>query len=245
MKRYKELYSFRFCCFNSVHFHKKCNIFSNFKIFKQMKLNVIMCFLVLLSILCCNKNSTNKDDADKMKKSKIVIDTINKNKIDKDSSIAVQESILIRDAKACSFVDKKNEEESFLNDFISYFSVNVINEHELVKERFYKSLLQNTFIDILPKHFFEKKYNTFSLQKKYIKNYGECYIAEYYFNTAEANMQTKFYIIVNMDKKEISIWNFDNLKVKENGIECDFNVRGKSIIYNFFYLNRCKKFVLR
>lgn len=213
-----------------------------------MKFNEMMCFLVLLSILCCNKSSTNKDDVDKKDKFKTAIDTINKSKIDKDSSIAitVQESILVRDAKVCSFVDKKNEEASFLNDFVSYFSVDTINEHELSKERFYKSLMQNTFMDIFPEYFFEKEYNTFSLgNKKYIKNYGKCYIAEYYFNVADANMQTRFYIIVNIDKKEISIWNFENLRVKENGIECDFNVRGKSNIYNFFYLNRCKKFVLR
>lgn len=204
-----------------------------------MKTKIIIFFLSLSLIPSCNKTSKNKIEDKKEIEFINHVDTINKNGNMNDSFT------LIKQDKSCSIVNKKKEEDDlFLSEFIFYFKKDDISQNELNNEKYYQIILQKANISELPEYYFKKEYHTFSLINKEIKNYGKCYIAEYYFNDALGYMQSKFYVIVNIDKSEISVWNFDNLKVAKKGLECDFNVRGKHTIYNFFYSEECEKFIL-
>ncbi|MFD2907174.1 hypothetical protein ACFSX9_00355 [Flavobacterium ardleyense] len=204
-----------------------------------MKTKIIIYFLFLSLMPSCNKISKNKIDGSKENKFINHADTINKSGNINDSFT------LIKEDKFCSIVNKKNEDDDlFLSEFIFYFKKVNINQNELNNEKNYQIILQKSNVSELPEYYFKKEYHTFSLINKEIKDYGKCYIAEYYFNDALGYMQSKFYVIVNVDKSEISIWNFDNLKVAKKGLECDFNVRGKHTIYNFVYSKECEKFIL-
>jgi hypothetical protein len=147
--------------------------------------------------------------------------------------------------KMCNTCNKSSEARFISEPFCLLVELgNNINQNELNNEKYYQIILQKSNVSEVPEYFFKKEYHTFSLINKEIKDYGKCYIAEYYFNDALGYMQSKFYVIINTEKSEISIWNFDNLKVAKKGLECDFNVRGKHTIYNFFYSKECEKFIL-
>lgn len=187
----------------------------------------------------CNKISKDKIDGNKEKEFINHADTISKSRNINNSFT------LIKEDKSCSIVNKQKEDDNFfLSEFIFYFKTDNINQNELNNEKYYQIILQKSNVSEVPEYFFKKEYHTFSLINKEIKDYGKCYIAEYYFNDALGYMQSKFYVIINTEKSEISIWNFDNLKVAKKGLECDFNVRGKHTIYNFFYSKECEKFIL-
>jgi len=187
----------------------------------------------------CNKIRKDKIDGNKEKEFINHADTISKSRNINNSFT------LIKEDKSCSIVNKQKEDDNFfLSEFIFYFKADNINQNELNNEKYYQIILQKSNVSEIPEYFFKKEYHTFSLINKEIKDYGKCYIAEYYFNDALGDMQSKFYVIINTEKSEISIWNFDNLKVAKKGLECDFNVRGKHTIYNFFYSKECEKFIL-
>ncbi len=204
-----------------------------------MKTKIIIYFLLLSLMPSCNKISKDKIDGNKEKEFINHADTISKSRNINNSFT------LIKEDKSCSIVNKQKEDDNlFLSEFIFYFKTDNINQNELNNEKYYQIILQKSNVSEVPEYFFKKEYHTFSLINKEIKDYGKCYIAEYYFNDALGYMQSKFYVIINTEKSEISIWNFDNLKVAKKGLECDFNVRGKHTIYNFFYSKECEKFIL-
>lgn len=139
--------------------------------------------------------------------------------------------------------DNLREDYEFLNSNIGYFSFDTLKNEELESRDFYKKILTETkFIEFMPNEF-SKENSTFSLEHLQVKNYGNCYIGKFHFPTAPNAAQLRSTVIINVAKKEISIWNFDDLKVSKSGLNCDFSVKGNHTIYKMVYSEKCKVFI--
>ncbi len=205
-----------------------------------MKFKLFPLYLFLIfNILSCYKkdkidNKLNKIENKAIKDSVKAIDSTKKVFL---NNLIKKENVIY------SLNKEKIENNQFLSEFIYFFNTNDLKKDMLVNQHFYERILFESNICKLP-GFFEKNNYTFSLTNKIMENYGKCFIAEFLFKDAPGYMQIKYYVIVNSDKNEISIWNFDNIIFIKKGLKCDFNVRGNHSFYYFKYLKKYKKFVL-
>lgn len=162
-----------------------------------------------------------------------------------DSIIVVNNSmVVIKPYLDCDLKNNKdNVDNDFLNTHIQYFKSSFIDKKSLLKESFYRSFLINThFLEFEESSFYKGNF-TFSVIQKEIKNYGNCYIGKYYFPNADNSAQRKSTVIINIDKNEVSIWDFDNVTVLKDGLKCDINVRGKNTLYKMVYSLKCGRFI--
>lgn len=161
-----------------------------------------------------------------------------------DSIMFINNSeVIAKPIKNCGSNIKDNSDNDFLNTTIQYFNIDIINKAQLSKEIFYRNFLTKThFLEFEESDFYKENF-TFSLTQSKIKNYGKCYVGKYYFPNADNSAQRRAIVIINVDKNEISIWNFDNVNVIKNGLKCDFNIRGKHTIYKMIYSSACDRFV--
>jgi hypothetical protein len=145
--------------------------------------------------------------------------------------------------KCIEIIDSVKEDYEFLSSNIGYFSFDTVKNDELKSRDLYKRILTETkFIEFMPNQF-SKENSTFNLEHLQVKNYGDCYIGKFHFPTAPNAAQLRSTVIINVAKKEISIWNFDDLKVSNSGLNCDFRVKGNHTIYKMIYSEKCKAFV--
>ncbi|MFA6059624.1 MAG: hypothetical protein WC756_15565 [Taibaiella sp.] len=145
--------------------------------------------------------------------------------------------------KCVGINDSLKEDNEFLNSNIEYFSFDTLKNEEFKSRDFYKKILTETkFIEFMPNEF-SKGNSTFNLEHLQVKNYGDCYIGKFHFPTAPNAAQLRSTVIINVAKKEISIWNFDDLKVSNSGLNCDFRVKGNHTIYKMVYSEKCKTFI--
>lgn len=135
------------------------------------------------------------------------------------------------------------DDDNFLNDHIRYYKLDSIDKNSLNMESYYRSfLLKSQFLEFEKNSFYKGNF-VFSSKWMKIKNYGDCLIVKYYFPNSDNSTQRRTTIIVNLDKKEISIWDFDNIIVLKKVIKCDFNVRGNHTIYKMVYSIKCNRFI--
>lgn len=168
--------------------------------------------------------------------------------VQKEKSIVVSGTKLKKQRKkACDMVKSKelNDELDFLNSNIGYFSIDKVIPKLLESQKYYQEILQATHFLEFEKNSFTKKNSTFSLRKRSVKNYGECYIGQYYFPNAANSGQVRTTVIINVSRKEVSIWNFDSLRISKIGLDCDFNTRGTHVVYKMVYASSCDRFILK
>lgn len=134
------------------------------------------------------------------------------------------------------------KEEEFLNNNIQYYYCDTLVPSLLNTEIFYRTILKTTHFLEFEESSFRQENFTFSVIHKSINNYGTCIIGKYYFSSASNSAQRRATIIINPQKKEISIWNFEDIKIDKEGLICDFNVRGRHSFYKLSYSIDCKKF---
>lgn len=160
-----------------------------------------------------------------------------------NNSTGTQDSImLINDSKITiklikRFQSKKKTKikDKFLSTKIQYFDIDKIDRNQLLKEIYYRNFLINThFLEFEESDFYKENFS-FTIIKKSIKNYGVCYIGKYYFSNAANSSQRRATVIINIDKNEMSIWDFDDVSVIKEGLKCDFNIRGEHTIYKLIY----------
>lgn len=151
----------------------------------------------------------------------------------------------VKKKKVCNLIKSKklNDEMDFLNSNVEYFSIDKIIPKLLESETYYQAILQNTHFLEFEENSFSKKNAIFSLIKRKVKNYGECYIGQYYFPSSANSGQVRVTVIINPAKREVSIWNFDNVKISKTGLDCNFDTRGKHVIYKMVYANGCSSFI--
>ena len=151
----------------------------------------------------------------------------------------------IQKKKVCTLIKSKdlNDEMDFLNSNVGYFSIDKIIPKLLESQKYYQAILQNTHFLEFEENSFTKKNSVFSLKKRNVKNYGECYIGQYYFPTSANSGQVRVTIIINPERREVSIWNFDNLQVSKTGLDCDFSTRGSHVVYKMVYAGSCSSFI--
>jgi hypothetical protein len=161
-----------------------------------------------------------------------------------DSIMVINDSkIRMKSIKSCKSNVKDRVDNDFLNTNIQYFNIDVIDKKQLSKEIYYRNFLTKThFLEFEESDFYKENF-TFSLIQKSIKNYGKCYIGKYYFPNATNSSQRRTTVIINIDKNEISIWDFDDVNIIKEGLKCDFSVRGKHTIYRLIYSSQCKIFI--
>lgn len=147
--------------------------------------------------------------------------------------------------KVCELIKSRNliDEMDFLNSNIAYFSVDKIIPKLLENQKYYQEILQNTHFLEFEENSFTKKNSVFSLRKRNVKNYGECYIGQFYFPTSANSGQVRVTVMINPTRKEVSIWNFDNLQISKTGLDCDFSTRGSHVVYKMVYSNSCDSFI--
>jgi|GEM_PF-3320995 len=147
--------------------------------------------------------------------------------------------------KVCDLIKSRglSDEMDFLNSNIGYFSVDKIIPKFLESKKYYQEILQNTHFLEFEQNSFTNRNSVFSLKKRNVKNYGECYIGQYYFPTSANSGQVRVTVMINPARKEVSIWNFDNLQISKTGLICDFSTRGSHVVYKMVYANSCGSFI--
>ncbi len=170
------------------------------------------------------KNDSSKDTVISFNGSKLSMLPVNCNQPSNDSIKAVRD---------------------FMNSNIRYFKSDTIIVNQLYAEMYYRSFLTETHFLEFELSSFNTGNFTFSVAKSAIKDYGICYIGKYFFPAAVNAAQRRAIVIISKEKKEISIWNFDDVNVSKNGLVCDFNVRGIHTLYKMNYSAKCKSFIVQ
>jgi hypothetical protein len=138
---------------------------------------------------------------------------------------------------------EQKEDDGFLNTFIVFYEVRSLPERRLINEDYCKFILKKTPSQVIEESNFKPGNFEFSHFYTNIDQYGKCYIGKYYFPSAVNSAQRRAIIILQMDLKEVSILNFDDVKFVNGKLFCDFNVRGKHTIRKLKYSRECKRFV--
>src|SRR6478735_5137924 len=107
----------------------------------------------------------------------------------------------------------QSTENDFTDTHIQLLKNDSININLLSKETYYRSILTKNHLLEFEESSFYKGNFIFSLTKSMVKNYGLCYIGKYYFPDAVNSAQRRSTVIINPDRKEISIWDFENVTV--------------------------------
>jgi hypothetical protein len=162
----------------------------------------------------------------------------------KDSVFVINNNIVkLKANKRCTLKSVNIDDNDFLNTNVQYLNIDNIDKKQLLNEKYYRNFLNNThFLEFESNDFYKGNFQ-FLLKKRIIKNYGECYIGKFYFPHADNSAQRRAIVIININKKEISIWNFDDLIITKEGLKCDFNVRGKHSFYKVIYSLSCGSFL--
>jgi len=138
---------------------------------------------------------------------------------------------------------EQKEEEEFINSNIQFFQVKSMPDKHLINQEYCRSVLINTKFLSFSESNFLPGYFEFAHFYTNIDHYGKCFIGKFYFPEADNSAQRRAVIIIQVDKKELSILNFDDVKFVGGKLSCDFNVRGKHFIHNLKYSNECKRFI--
>jgi hypothetical protein len=205
--------------------------------------NIDMLFSLLFCLLCGCNTANNRQPLSVVSSN----DTLKQRPIKEgnNDTIIVSNHHLIRQThKVCDTVKSADNELSLLNDNIAVFSSDTIIENQLKEQVYYQAFLQKThFLEFEESSFYKGNF-TFTFEEGFIKNYGKCFVGKFYFSAAINAAQRRATVIINTERKEISIWNFDDINIRKNIAECDFNVRGKHTIYRIGYADKCKSFIL-
>lgn len=132
---------------------------------------------------------------------------------------------------------------AFLESNIQFYKIDTLILSQFYTEMYFRAFLKSTRFLEFEESSFKKENFVFSSTQANIKNYGTCIIGKYYFNNAVNAAQRRVTVIINSEKNELSIWNFDNVNINKEGITCDFNVRGKHSFYDLNYSAKSNRFI--
>lgn len=204
--------------------------------------NIITSIFFIICVVYCKGKTLTQNEKTLVENN---LPEINKGQVNDSVIILEGHRLTLQPKNICKQIKSKSDQEDF--DFIltqiGYFKTDTIMVNQLKMPEYYKMFLQKTYLFEYGESNFYKNNFTFSLTQPFIKNYGKCFIGTYYFPAAINAAQRRAFVIINVERKEISIWNFDELIVTENGLSCDFNVRGKHTIYKLIYSLECKSFI--
>lgn len=201
-------------------------------------LNSLCVFIFLFPALSCKLIEINNFEKEKH-------DIHNEVMNQTDSILVINNLRLEKFAlKDCArFSDNDKRDLDFLNAFINLYKIDGIDEKQLDNSEYYKRILSdNPSLGFIASDF-EKHNYKFTSEKINIKNYGLCYIGKFNFSLTFYQRQENTYVIINIDKKELSIWDFHSLKFLDEGIESDFNIKGNHTINKIIYSEDCDSFV--
>lgn len=137
----------------------------------------------------------------------------------------------------------QKEDDDFLNTLIKFYEVRSLPDLRLINEDYCRFVLEKTRFLFFRDSNFSPGYYNFSHFYFRIDDYGKCFIGKFYFPSIDNSAQRRAIIILQMDLKELSILNFDDVKFVNGNLYCDFNVRGKHTIFKLKYSKDCKRFV--
>lgn len=131
----------------------------------------------------------------------------------------------------------------FLKLNLEYFRLQSVEIDSLSQMNYYKNLLLKYTVNQYLPNDFKKGYFQFTRKIVFIKNYGYCSIGIFKYLDYAASRQSRNFIFVNTDKKELIIWHYDNIRFKKNYLVVDFNTRGKHSFEPIIYSNKISQFV--
>lgn len=131
----------------------------------------------------------------------------------------------------------------FLHTFIRCFNSDTIMISELNKQDYFQKFLTGTqFLNFLPSDF-KKENCVFTVHKVTVKGYGKCYVGHFKLLGAANAAQGGAAVIINIDKNEISVWDFYSIKFVNNILKIVFNLRGNHTLYDMSYSKECGTFI--
>lgn len=137
----------------------------------------------------------------------------------------------------------QEEDDEFLNTLIKFYDVSSLPELRLINEDYCRFVLEKTRFAFFRDSDFSPGYYNFSHFYTRIDDYGKCFIGKFYFPSIDNSAQRRSIIILQMNLKQVSILNFDDVKFVNGKLLCDFNVRGKHTLFKLKYSKDCKRFV--
>lgn len=208
---------------------------------KKIKITLLSGAIILL-LFGCRERQANVQ--------KGYADSVSENAIkpavpEKSTQVPGDSSFMEKALVDCKLIQspEQREEEDFLNSNIQFFEVRSLPDKRFINEEYCRYVLKHTdFLSFLESDFLPGNFE-FTHFFINIDNYGKCFVGKYYFPAADNSAQRRTIIIIQTEKKELSILNFDDVKFVNGKLKCDFNVRGKHSIYKLKYSNECKRFI--
>ncbi|HYD23019.1 MAG TPA: hypothetical protein VEB40_16160 [Flavipsychrobacter sp.] len=196
---------------------------------------------LILLVLIGACNSPQKETAPSNKAGQLNnADSIAMNSNSSDSSFAVNGTRLRRIKKAeCSHAAES--ESAFVQSNIGYFTFDAIDSAALENREFYRLILISTQFLFFEPHQFDR--GTFILRKINVNNYGMCIWAKFLMPTSPGSGQDGVSVLVNVQKKELSIWHYSDISIGPNKITTVFKVRGRSSAVSVEYSESCGEFI--
>ncbi len=198
--------------------------------------------MILFQLLCCHEHQDNpkENSANIVKK-----DSFKPIVAKKSIQVLNDSNFLKKPLVDCNLINspEQKEEEDFLHSNIQFYQLKSLPDPRFINEGYCRFVLKNTnFLTFLESNFMPGNFE-FTHFYTNVDHYGKCFVGRYYFPAADNSAQRRTVILLQIDKKELSILNFDDVKFVDGKLNCDFNVRGKHFVYNLKYSNECKRFV--
>lgn len=209
-----------------------------------MKANImpLLSGMILLQLIGCHEPQGKVQES--------IVDSIQKDTLkqvvpENSAQVSVDSNFLINPLVDCKLnrSPEQKVEDEFINSNIQFFRVKSMPDKHLIDQEYCKSVLINTTFLSFSASNFLPGYFEFTHFYTNIDHYGKCFIGKFYFPEADNSAQRRAVIIIQVDKKELSILNFDDVKFVGGRLICDFNVRGKHSIIRLKYSNECKRFI--
>jgi hypothetical protein len=203
---------------------------------------ILLSGITTIQFVGCNDNKYNskEESRESMNKNSLITkDSVNNVQISYDSNFSKKPLV------KCKLVQspEQKEQDDFLNSNIAFFDVQSLPDENLINADYCRFVLSNThFLAIAESNFNPDNFEFTQLHVN-IDNYGECYIGKYYFPSAINAAQRRAIVIINLDTKELSILNFEDIKFVNGNLNCDFSIRGKHFLYKLKYSIECKRFI--
>lgn len=205
------------------------------------KLSVLFCIVSLVMLLnACKDKTRNQIPAI----TAVQPDSTQKQEyIPEDIAAPNYGKLKVKRFAPCKLIKSRSakEEDEFLNTNINYFETDSFPADK--SEPYFRYLIKNDpFLEIEASNLNKDNFK-FSVLPDTINNYGHCIVGKYFFPIAINSAQRRVVIIINEERKEVSIWTFDDVRAADDLLYCDFNVRGKHVVYRMKYSVSCKRFI--
>jgi hypothetical protein len=214
--------------------------------YKLGNLMPAFCAVILLTLLfSCNSTDETSSQSEKNKAKVATHISILSSDFLHPSFVVHKTAFRMMAKEQCNLSGNSTviEEQDFFDSHIAYFTFDTLSDLDLNREEIWREiLLKSAFVNFEVTSFMKQNFK-FSNSIVTIPTYGICYWGEYFFPSAPNIAQRTATIMINEDRKQGCILDFDKIELSKLGLRFDFNIRGKHNFGELYFSDSCNKFL--